>query len=504
MSRLSDLTEIGVRFREIVPMPNRRYFLLSLVIVLLLPGRVRASEPELSGFKRPAVPAVPEKFRHPGLLDTLPQLRAVRKKIEAGEEPWKSAFLAMKNSKWAALNYKPKPHEIVSSGFFGAGGSAGGSYDQNDDAIAAYTQALMWIFTDDERYAQKAVEILNAWSILKSHEGPNWYMMAQWTGSIFPQGAELIRATYPGWKAEDIARFSQMLSDTYLTILHHRMSYGNRHFGVINALLAIGVFNNDRAAVAEGLHRWVSYVPSWIYLKEDGLVPVKPDYWLTWPTNEEMAEMDKGLFPDVSKSWIFAEDRVKAFMKEKKLGDDHTAHEKYDAGHYWYDAPPDAYVNGLCAETFRDLGHCDLGFSQMINSAEIAWHQGIDLYGIYAKRITAFMEFYADLTTSDTIPKVFYSVQPTGMLATFEIAYNHYHNRMGMDLPKTKKLIDLAIRPCLQKEPHVSPGWSSVPVGPGVRASHVNYPADLATAWETLTHAEIGDPKDREVHPPTP
>lgn len=440
------------------------------------------------------VPPVPAKFNHPGLLNSLEELQFVKKKIEAGEEPWKSAFEAMKASKWANPRYKPHPHETVSSGFSGAGGAAGGAFDESDDACAAYTLALMWIFTGDEKYAEKAVEILNTWAaVLKKHEGPNWYMVTQWEGCMFPQSAELLKATYPKWKKEDIARFSKMLSEVFLPVLHNRMSFGNREFGVINALMAIGVFNDDRGAFSEGLSHWVSYVPSWIYLKEDGPVPMKPNYWLTSPSNEELAKMDANLFPNPAEAWFNVE--------VKNLGDDRSAFidkenkPAYKRAFSWSNAPAAAFVDGLCGETFRDLGHCDLGFAQLINAAEIAWHQGIDLYSIHSKRITAFMEFYSFLRTGDPVPKVFYGVQPTAMNATFEIAYNHYHNRMGMNLPKTQALIQEHIRTCLAKTPTVSPGWAYVKPEPGIRTNYIVYPAVLAIAWETLTHAELGGAK---------
>jgi hypothetical protein len=285
-----------------------------------------------------------------------------------------------------------------------------------------------------------------------------------------------------------------MLSRTYLPVLHKRMAYGNRHFGVINALMAIGVFTNDRAAVAEAMHRWVSYVPSWIYLKADGPEPVKPDYWLTLPSDDALAKLDEGRFPDGKQSWIYAGDQVAAVMKTNKLGDDRGGLVRYDKDVAWNRAPPAAFVDGLCAETFRDLGHCDMGFYQLINTAEIAWHQGVDLYSIHAKRITAFMELEALLRVGDPIPKEFYRVQSLGMPATFEIAYNHYHNRMGLELPRTRLLLERAIRPGIAKKLVESPGWCYVEPEPGVRASQMN-PANLALAWETLTHAELGGGK---------
>jgi hypothetical protein len=88
-----------------------------------------------------------------------------------------------------------------------------------------------------------------------------------------------------------------------------------------------------------------------------------------------------------------------------------------------------------------------------------------------------------------------YRVQPLGMAATFEIAYNHCHNRMGIDLPKTRMLIQQAIRPCLTKTPVISSGWTYLDPEPGIRTNQINYPATLWSAWETLTHAELGGAK---------
>jgi hypothetical protein len=445
------------------------------------------------------VPPVPAKFKHPGLLINLEELQIVKKRIEEGKDPWKSAFETMKASKWATLKYKARPFETVSSGFLGAGGAAGGAFNESDDAIAAYTQALMWIFTGNETYAQNAVKILNAWTILQKHEGPNWYMMTEWEGAMWPQSAELIRATYPKCDKADIAKFSDLLNRVYLPVLHNRMSYGNREFGVINALMAIGVFNNDRGAFLEGMSHWVSYVPNWIYLKEDG-VPKKPNYWLTSPSNEVLAKLNADLFPDPSKAWFSVEvknlgDDRGSFVNVPSTSQTVDGEPNYKRKQAWNNAPQEAFIDGLCAETFRDLGHCDLGFYELIQAAEIAWHQGIDLYSIHAKRITAFMELQSFLRIGDPIPKAFYRVTPAGLCATYEIAYNHYHNRMGMDLPKTKLLLETAIRPCVKKEPIVSTGWSYVLPDIGIRATQIGYPAQLANAWEILTHAELGGAK---------
>jgi hypothetical protein len=105
------------------------------------------------------------------------------------------------------------------------------------------------------------------------------------------------------------------------------------------------------------------------------------------------------------------------------------------------------------------------------------------------------MELQSFLRIGDPIPKVFYSTQATGMGGTYEIAYNHYHNRMGMELPKTEALIEQVLRPCFKKELVVSPGFCFVRPDPGLRAEKITYPADLDIAWEALTHAELGPTK---------
>ena len=80
------------------------------------------------------VPDIPATFKHPGLLNSMEELQFIKKKIAAGEEPWKSAFEQMKATKFAALNYKPHPHETVGLGILGEGGAAIGTFDEDEDA----------------------------------------------------------------------------------------------------------------------------------------------------------------------------------------------------------------------------------------------------------------------------------------------------------------------------------------------------------------------------------
>lgn len=458
-----------------------------------------SAAPEKAAPRELKLPALPAKFTHPGLLHSKEELAFVRSKIEAGEEPWKSAFEQMKTSPWADRNYQPKKGRVtIRSGFSGAGAAEGGVADASKDAKTAYTQALMWNLTGDEQYARNAVKILNNWSVLRENRGGNWYLQGAWLSTMMVNAAELVRHTWTGWKPEEIARFSEMLNEAFLPMFHNRPAYGNRLFSVSNAMMAIGVFNEDRAAFTEGMHRWVSYVPCWIYLTSDGPEPIRPDYLQTTPSNDALAALNANLFPDRAKSWIFREQEVLATMKENKLGDDislfRDPRAPEIAARHWNNAPAGAYVDGLSAETFRDLGHCDLGAAGIFNSAEIAWQQGIDLYGLEQKRLVAFLELNSSLRIDETIPPAFFRVKGTPA-STMDLPYNHYHGRKGIALPKTRAYLEKAIYPCLKKDIKGAPGWSWVPVEPGVRAENVVWPITSNAAWDTLTHVGTGDLK---------
>src|SRR5439155_13493360 len=92
------------------------------------------------------------------------------------------------------------------------------------------------------------------------------------------------------------------------------------------------------------------------------------------------------------------------------------------------------FVDGLLQESVRDSQHANMGLSSMVNAAETARQQGLDLYGEQAKRIMAALEFQAQFLPPNNAPPAANVIVHTH--PTWEIAYNHYHDRMGMELPK--------------------------------------------------------------------
>ena len=88
--------------------------------------------------------------------------------------------------------------------------------------------------------------------------------------------------------------------------------------------------------------------------------------------------------------------------------------------------------NGTSQESLRDQGHEQMGIGALAGFAEIAWHQGVDLYSKENNRLLKGVE-----GTAKRVLKTDY--QPS---AIWELMYNHYHNRMGFDMPYTETILN--------------------------------------------------------------
>jgi hypothetical protein len=131
---------------------------------------------------------------------------------------------------------------------------------------------------------------------------------------------------------------------------------------------------------------------------------------------------------------------------------------------FWYGQS--TFSDGLAQETCRDLSHVQYGFAGIINAAETALLQGVDLYAEESERLRAMLEFHAKYVNGASVPSSLCGGSLTDNRADpmWEIALNHFVTRRGGSLPETQKLVS-AIRPT------------------GV---------DHHMAWETLTHAGLG------------
>ena len=162
-----------------------------------------------------AAPTTPPNngWVHPGVLVSRGQLDFIKGRVQAGAQPWTTAFNQMMASRYASLSRVPAPRAVVECGSFSNPNF--GCTDEREDAIAAYTTALAWYITGNAAYAQKSIQLMDAWSAtITSHTNSNAPLQTGWAGSSWPRAAEIIRYTYGNWP--NVNRFATMLRNVYL------------------------------------------------------------------------------------------------------------------------------------------------------------------------------------------------------------------------------------------------------------------------------------------------
>ncbi|WP_183580583.1 alginate lyase family protein [Mucilaginibacter sp. X5P1] len=114
---------------------------------------------------------------------------------------------------------------------------------------------------------------------------------------------------------------------------------------------------------------------------------------------------------------------------------------------------------GQCQESGRDQQHTQLGIAHLADCAEIAWHQGLNLYAYDDNLLLKGFEYTAKYNLGLDVPYIpvidktgkylhkQISVEGRGRFRTiYEQVYNHYVNRMGLPAPYTQQVAE-KIRP---------------------------------------------------------
>merc|ERR1719262_1431367 len=122
---------------------------------------------------------------------------------------------------------------------------------------------------------------------------------------------------------------------------------------MIEAAMHIAVFTEDEHTWNTAVGMWRTRVPAYLYMTSDGPTPI-------------------------------------------------GQHGQPFSKRYWNGL--DTYVDGVCQETCRDLGHVQYGLMAMVNAAETAWHQGLNLYGEEFDRILMGLEFHAKFLAGESVP----------------------------------------------------------------------------------------------------
>lgn len=202
------------------------------------------------------VSAALKATNHPSGMHSLQQIAFVKGELKKGTERYVKAYEQLIRKADAALD--STTHELADF-------AVPGYYDlpvvhrRNSlalqvDAFNAYACALAYALGGGEKYARKAVDILNAWG--KTNKGYSQHdgtLVMSYSGNAMVIAAGLLDG-YKGWKAADRALFTGWVKNVYRKACNEiRYRYNNwADWGRFGSLLCANYLNDD-AEVAENV-----------------------------------------------------------------------------------------------------------------------------------------------------------------------------------------------------------------------------------------------------------
>ena len=285
----------------------------------------------------------------------------------------------------------------------GARENANHRQNMNRDAQAAYLNALRWYISGDVAHAEKAISIYNAYAskVNQVPSGGNTDILG--LGGIgftaMAAGAEIMRL-YDGWAAEDFEKFKFMMKEYFYPVTHDFLT-------------------NHKGAC-----------PTY--------------FWANWDLNNISAMIAIGILVDDQN--IFNEG-VEYFKNGIGSGS-------------IINAVPFVQGNfGQWQESGRDQSHAMLGIGLMANICQLAWNQGVDLYGYDDNRFLKGAEFVAR-TGALSLEAPFFeeynscanrrhrwvAINALGRYfdqPVWEIVYNHYVVGQGLEAPHVEAMAQI-------------------------------------------------------------
>lgn len=148
------------------------------------------------------------------------QIDFLKSKVVKSSSPWSEAYdQLLSEDAVANKTYMLAPVPTVVCGPYSdldVGFSA-----ERDDSIAAYANALAWIVSGKQAYADRAIAIMKAWSTtVKTLNNSNAPLQSGWVALVWARTGELIRYSNAGWNSSDIYQFETMLREAYLPLVY--------------------------------------------------------------------------------------------------------------------------------------------------------------------------------------------------------------------------------------------------------------------------------------------
>ncbi|EPC00161.1 hypothetical protein L861_14625 [Litchfieldella anticariensis FP35 = DSM 16096] len=334
-------------------------------------------------------------FTHPSLLHTEDDFARIRAKIQAQESPWIEGWNKLIHDSYSRLDQGPAPLSVVRRG--GDGQNYGRLVNEMKKM---YALALRWKISGDPAYGDLAVKFMNAWSSTLTEVTGNAdrYLAAGLAGYKLANIGEIMR-TYDGWAPEDLARFQDMLVNLFYPMNHGFL-----------------VKHND-ACIS--------------------------NYWANWDLANIAGMMSIGVFADRPDIYNEALD----YLYE---GEGNGALKNL----IFYRHPGNM---GQYQESGRDQGHTRLGVLLTGVIAKTALRHGTDLFSYDNYALLSAFEYVAKYNQFEDVPYIPYGANCTGwktyqgvisdinrgqLRSVWQLAYNQYVNRLGIDAPWLARMSD--------------------------------------------------------------
>lgn len=333
-------------------------------------------------------PVLSRNFVHPGVLHTQERIKQIRTLVKEKDKEAYASFLLLEKHPCAQADYKMAgPFDTISRD----GKFAYTKSKMERDFSAAYLNALMWSITEDEAHARKSAEVLTAYAralkrIPDTNDAP---LLAGLEGFKIVYALEILKHTWRKMPEKDYEDARRMLTGIFLPVLdtfYKRNPYANGNWGAIATK---------------------TYMAAAIHLDDGKMYEKARAFYLDGKDNGTLAHYIDG-------------------------------------------------ETGQIQESGRDQSHCMLGIGAMATVCELAWQQGDDLYAAKDNRLLKGYEYVSRYNLGYEVPFVKWT-DVTGKycdwekvsekargryMYVFEIAYNHYVNRMGLPMPFTGQVLE--------------------------------------------------------------
>lgn len=319
-------------------------------------------------------------FVHPGCSYTQGQLDRMKAMVEAKVEPYYTTYLNLKNSEHAQLDRKVSDRgtQIKEGQFNGTVGI---------DGRCAHDLALLWHITGDRRYADKAVEYLNANNHYTNTSARGTGPLDNGKVNLLIEAAELMR-DYDGWEPAEQQKFKDMLTYPYYSNTEDVFAkYGHWSDDSQNGVTFYwNILNGDAGRYGnQGMFGMLAMLAMGVYLDNELIYDRALRYLSGLPHREDDLAYPSG--PPITGSRPSSTDEY-----QKTYNLDGRSSKEPDYGYdellqYYF------YPNGQCQESSRDQGHVLAGVHKYIEFAEIAWNQGDRFYSLHDNRLLKGIEF---------------------------------------------------------------------------------------------------------------